>query len=53
MDVIDTSEESATAKAAAAMNINVIAAMTVDVPSFTERKEGGATVVFFNVVLGF
>ena len=53
MDVIDTSEESAAAKAAAAMNINVIAAMTVDVPSFTERKEGGATVVFFNVVLGF
>jgi len=35
------------------MNTNVIAMMTVDVPSFSERKEGSATVVFFNVVIGF
>ena len=53
MDVIDTNEESAATLAQAAMNANVIAAMTADVPSFSERKEGSATVVFFNVVLGF
>ena len=35
------------------MNKNVTAAMTIDVPSFTERKDAGATVVFYNVVVGF
>ena len=53
MDVIDTSEESAASQHQAAMNTNVIAMMTADVPSFSERKEGSATVVFFNVVIGF
>ena len=27
--------------------------MTIDVPNFTERKDAGATVVFYNVVVGF
>ena len=35
-------------------NLNIIASMTVDIPSFTERKDSaGANAVFFNIVLGF
>ena len=35
------------------MTKNVIAVMTIEIPSFTERKENGATVVFYNVSIGF
>ena len=35
------------------MNKNVTATMTIDVPSFTERKDGASNVVFYNVVIGF
>ena len=35
-------------------NLNIIASMTVDIPSFTERKDSaGANAVFYNIVIGF